>query len=92
MYDHIVKALDECKSCCMVFCDLSRAFDCVWQRGLLFNLQSQEITGNLFNWLSSYIVDRIQRVLYRESLFPSKSIYAGVPQGSVLGPLLFLIM
>ena len=57
MYDHVVKALDEGKSCCMVFCDLSKAFDRVWHRGLLFKLQTYGITGNLFNWFSSYLAE-----------------------------------
>ena len=75
MYDHIVKALDEGKSSCMFFCDLSKAFDRVWHRGLLFKLQTYGNTGQLFNWLSSYLVDRNQRVLYIVNLYLLQNLF-----------------
>ena len=58
MYDYIVKAIDEGKYCCMVFCDLSKAFDRVWHnyKGLLFKLQSYGISNNLLRWFGSYLI------------------------------------
>ena len=90
-YHSIVKCIDEGKSCCMIFCDLSKAFDRVWHKGLLFKLQTYGVTGNLLEWFKSYLSDRKQKVMYKNLLSSSKTINAGVPQGSVLGPLLFLI-
>ena len=90
-YHSIVKNIDEGKSCCMVFCDLSKAFDRVWHEGLLFKLQTYGMRGNLFQWFKSYLYNRQQKVMYKDLLSNSLKINAGVPQGSVLGPLLFLI-
>lgn len=90
-YDYIVKAIDEGKFCCMVFCDLSKALDRVWHKGLIFKLQSYGIRGNLPKWFESYLSGRSQRVLHRNTISTYKFLYAGVPQGSVLGPLLFFI-
>ena len=75
----------------MVFCDVSKAFDKVWHKGLIFKLCQYGIDGDLFNWISDYLDDRKQRVVIRSCMSSFKRANAGVPQGSVLGPLLFLI-
>lgn len=90
-YDYILKAIDEGKTTCVVFCDLSKAFDRVWHKGLLFKLKTYGIKCNLLRWFQSYVVNRTQRVVYRNSYVSVNTLYAGVLSGSVLGPLLFLI-
>ncbi len=91
IYNDICKALDEGKEVRAVFCDISKAFDRVWHRGLLFKLSSLGICGSLHKWFSSYLSQRQQRVVCSNSSSQWISINAGVPQGSILGPLLFLI-
>ena len=76
---------------CIVFCDESKAFDRVWHKGLLFKLGQNGIDGKLFEWLNSYLSQRKQKVCFKSCYSGLKSIFAGVPQGSVLGPLLFLV-
>ena len=73
------------------FCDLSKAFDRVWNKGLLFKLQTYGVSGDLLHWFSSYLGQRSQKVMYKDQLSSQLDIFSGVPQGSVLGPLLFLI-
>ena len=90
-YHSIVKNIDEGKSCCMVFCDLSKAFDWVWHEGLLFKLQTYGMNGNILQWFKSYLYDRKQKMLYKDMLSNSWGTDAGVPPGSVIGPLLFFI-
>ncbi len=91
VYNDICKALDDGKEVRAVFCDISKAFDRVWHRGLIFKLSSIGINGCLLKWFSSYLSSRKQRVVYANASSQWSSINAGVPQGSILGPLLFMI-
>ena len=75
----------------VLFLDISKAFDKVWHIGLLAKLKSVGIRGSLYNWFGSYLIDRYQRVTIQGVNSNWGKIEAGVPQGSVLGPLLFLI-
>ena len=75
----------------MVFCDTSKAFDRVWHRGLIFKLKQLEFNGPLLNWVKDYLSNRQQSVIVNTARSSSRPISAGVPQGSVFGPLLFLV-
>ena len=74
-----------------VFLDISKAFDKGWHRGLLASLSSFGFQGNLLDWFGSHLTNRQQRVIIDGVSSDWCKIEAGVPQGSVLGPLLFLI-
>ena len=74
-----------------MFLDISKAFDKVWHEGLLFKLKQNGIEGKLLTLLSSYLTNRKQRVVLNGNCSDWKYIESGVPQGSVLSPLLFLI-
>ena len=75
----------------MVLGDISKAFDKVWHAGLIYKLKAMGINGSLITWLTNYLDNRQQRVVLQGSASQWKNITAGVPQGSVLGPLLFLV-
>jgi ribonuclease P/MRP protein subunit RPP40 len=74
-----------------IFLDISKAFDKVWHKGLIFKLKRNGVSGKLLNFFESYLNNRKQRVALNGFYSDYASIESGVPQGSVLGPLLFLV-
>ena len=91
IYHEICKALDEGLEFRAVFFDISKAFDKVWHKGLLFKLNRAGIHGKLLSWFSNYLSNRLQRVILPGGDSSLCHVQAAVPQGSILGPLLFLI-
>ena len=74
-----------------VILDISKAFDKVWHKGIIFKLKQNGISSKLLSVLSDFLKDRKQRVILNGQVFSWTGVNAVVPLGSVLGPLLFLI-
>jgi hypothetical protein len=83
--------MDNGKEARFIFCDISKAFDKVWHKGLLYKLERAGIKGKILNWIESYLTNRKQQVVINGQISTETTISAGVPQGSVLGPLLFIL-
>ena len=74
-----------------IYLDFQKAFDSVNHQILLNKIQNYGIRGQLFNWFKNYLQDRKQYTIVNDSCSSALSIDYGVPQGSVLGPILFLL-
>ena len=75
----------------MFFLISQKTFDKVWHKGIIFKLKQNGISGKLLSVLSDFLKDRKQRVILNEQVSSWTGVNTGVPQGSILGPLLFLI-
>ena len=87
----IYQSTDEGHEIRGVFLDISKAFE-VWHEGLVFKLKHNDISGNLLNIFEDFLRNRKQRVVLNGQTSNSENIDAGVSQGSILVPLLFLIL
>ena len=75
----------------VLFLDLAKAFDCVDHAILLKKSTGYGICGDVHSWLRSFLCNRTQQVIFKGNLSSEGPITVGVPQGSILGPLLFSI-
>ena len=91
IYDRAMKGLDNRMVTKLLFLDVSKAFDRVWHHGLLYKLECLGVRGQMLEFFKSYLSDRYQRVALKGALSSWLPIRAGVPQGSILGPLLYLV-
>ena len=92
LYNIFCQALDASKEIRVVFCEISKTFDRVWHTGLLRKLKAVGVTGKLLIWFKNYLLDRRQRVILPGINSDWSRIFAGVPQGFILGPLPFCFL
>ena len=91
---HTIYAAFDCNPPCevrSVYLDMSKAFDRVWHDGLIFKLRRYGISGELLILIKSFLRNRKQRTVLNGKTSKWGDVAAGVPQGSILGPLFFLV-
>ena len=86
-----IEILDQGGDLEVVYCDFMKAFDKVPHRRLIHKIEKYGITGNVLGWIESFLSDRTHCVVINNTKSHCAAVTSGIPQGGVLGPILFVI-
>ena len=91
LVDYLINSFEDNKLTCGIFLNISKAFDTIDHNILLSKLYKYGIRGNTLNWFMNYLFNIYQFVSLNNTSSPFLRIECGVPQGSILGPILFIL-